>query len=157
MTIWEALGAVAGSLAVSFGTSFLPIGGGVEVYLVATSALLPTAFVAPLVLACAAGCVAAKTILFVGAGRAASHPSFLGEGGKRAAFAARIKDGPWARRAILLLSSTLSVPPYYAIALAAGALKTPRSEFVVVTFVGQSIRFAGVWAIARMGLGLVGS
>lgn len=157
MAFWEALGTVAASLAVSFGASLLPVGGGVEVYLLATSALLPASFVAPLVLASAAGSVAAKLALFIGAGKAVSHPGFLEKGGKRAAFAIRIQEGPWMRRGILFLATTLSVPPFYATALAAGALKTPRTEFVVVGLVGQSIRFAAVWAIPQMGFTLFGS
>lgn len=150
MPFWEALGTVAASLAVSFGASFLPVGGGVELYVLTTSALLPTSFVAPLVLASAAGSVAAKVILFMGAGKAVSHPGFLLEGGRRAAFATRIQEGPWMRRGVLFLATTLSIPPYYATALAAGALKTPRSEFILVGLVGQSIRFGAVWAIPQI-------
>lgn len=157
MTSWEALGTVAASLAVCFGASFLPVGGGVEVYVLATSALLPSSFVAPLVLASAAGSVAAKTIIYMGAGKAVSHPGFLTKGDKRAAFAARIQEGPWMRRGILILATTLSIPPYYATALAAGALKTPRTEFIVVGLVGQSIRFGAVWAIPQMGLSFFGT
>lgn len=157
MAFWEALGTVAASFAVSLGASLLPVGGGVEVYLLATSALLPPGLVVPLVLSAAAGSVAAKTMVYMGAAKAVSHPGFLEKGGKRAAFAARIQEGPWMRRGILVLATTLSVPPYYATALAAGALKTPRSEFIVVGLLGQSLRFTTVWTLAQMGLTFFGS
>ena len=150
MTPWEALGTIAASFGVTMATSFLPIGGGVEVYLLATSALLPTAFVVPLVLASAAGSVAAKTLIYMGAAKAVARPAFLEKGGKRARLATRIQEGPWIRRGALFLSATLSMPPYYAIALAAGALKTPRSEFIVIGMVGQTLRFGAVWAIPQI-------
>jgi len=150
MTTLEALGTIAASFAVCTGTSFLPIGGGVEVYLLATSALLPTTFVAPLVLASAAGSVTAKTVVFLGARKAAKLPTAM-TGEKRTRLIARIREGPWIRRGIIFLSTTLSVPPYYALSVAVGALATPVVEFIVVSMIGQTIRFGVVWLLPQLG------
>ncbi len=154
MTLWEALAAVVATFGVALGTSLLPVGGGIEVYLLATSALLPAAFVVPLVVASAAGSIAAKTMVYAGSRRAVSHLGFL-EGDRRARLAARIQDGPWIRRAVIFSGATLSVPPFYALALAAGALRTSPVEFVVISMLGQVLRFAVVWAVPQLGAGLV--
>ena len=149
MTFLEAAGAVFASLGVCFSVSLLPFGGGVEVYLLTTSALLPTAFVAPLVLASAAGSVAAKTVVLLGAGRAMSVPNFL-QRKVSAKLMTRIQEGPWMRRGLILLLITVGVPSFYALALAAGALGTPRREFIVASLIGQSLRFGTVWAIPQV-------
>ena len=151
MTVWEAIGTVLGSFGVALGASLLPIGGGVELYLLTTSALLPTSFVGPLVVASAAGSVVAKSIIFLGAAKATSAPKLTGGGGRRAAVATRIQEGPWIRRGVILLSTTISLPPFYALAVAAGALRTPLSEFVLLGLVGQSLRFGFIWAIPQLG------
>lgn len=128
--------------------SLLPVGGGSEVYMLATSALLPTAFVAPLVLASAAGSVAAKALVYLGVSRTGLLPKFL----RRKApsgLTTRIQEGPWKRRGLILLSTTVGVPPFYAVALAAGALRAPLRELVVVGFIGQSIRFGALWVLPQ--------
>jgi membrane protein YqaA with SNARE-associated domain len=155
MTPLEALGTIAASFAICTGTSFLPIGGGVEVYLLATSALLPPAFVGPLVLASAAGSVTAKTVVLLGARKAAKLPPAM-SGEKRTKLVARIREGPWIRRGVILLSTTLSVPPYYALAVAAGALATPLGEFILVGMIGQTLRFGVVWLLPQLGVLAIG-
>ena len=156
MTFLQAVGTVLASFGVSLAASLSPVGGGVEVYLLATSALLPSAFVAPLVVASAAGSVAAKTLVFMGTSKAVGTPRFLEKGGRRAALAARIQEGPWIRRSMILLSATLSLPPYYALAVVTGALRTSRTEFIVLGLIGQSLRFTAVWAIPQLGWTLWG-
>ena len=148
MTLWEAARAVGASFGVCFSASLLPVGGGSEFYVLATSALLPTAFVAPLVLASAAGSVAAKSVVYLGASRAVSLPRFL-RGKASPKLATRIQEGPWIRRGVILLSATVSVPPFSAVALTAGALRTSLRELIVVSLVGQSIHFGAVWVLPQ--------
>lgn len=155
MTTLEALGTIAASFGVCAGISFLPIGGGVEVYLLATSALLPPVFVGPLVLASAAGSVTAKAVVFLGARKAAKLPPAI-SGEKRSKLIARIREGPWIRRGVLFLATTVSVPPYYAMAVAAGALATPVTEFIVVSMLGQTLRFGVVWLLPQLGVLAIG-
>jgi membrane protein YqaA with SNARE-associated domain len=152
MTPWEAVRAIAASFGVCFSASLLPVGGGSEVYVLATSALLPTVFVAPLVLASAAGSVAAKVLVYLGASHTVSLPRFLRFLQRKASskLATRIQEGPWIRRGLILISATVSVPPFFAIALTAGTLKTPLRELIVVGFVGQSIHFGAVWALPQV-------
>jgi len=149
MTLWEAARAIGASFGVCFSASLLPIGGTSEVYVVATSALLPTAFVGPLVLASAAGSVAAKVLVYLGASRTVTLPRFL-QRKASSKLATRIQEGPWIRRGLILVSATISVPPFFAMALAAGALRTPLRELIVVGFVGQSMHFGAVWALPQL-------
>lgn len=149
MTTLEALGTIAASFGVSFAASFLPVGGGVEVYLLATSALLPTGYVAPLVVASAMGSVAAKTVLYMGARKAGTLPGVM-QGRRGAQLLTRIQEGPWIRRGIIASATTLSLPPFYALALAAGLLRTPRAEFIIISVIGQSLRFGAVWAVPQI-------
>ena len=149
MTPWEAVRAIAASFGICFSASLLPVGGGSEVYVLATSALLPTVFVAPLVLASAAGSVAAKVLLYLGASHTVSLPRFL-QRKASSKLETRIQEGPWIRRGLILISATISVPPFFAIALTAGTLRTPLRELIVVGFVGQSIHFGAVWALPQL-------
>ena len=152
MTLWEAAGTVAASFGVCFSLSLLPLAGGVEAYLVATSALLPRVFVTPLVLATAAGSVGAKTVIFLGANRVVSLPWLKKRREDKAdsRIVSRIQEGPWIRRGLILLAAGVGLPPFYGVALAAGALKTPLVEFLLVSFVGQSARFGFVWALPHI-------
>lgn len=70
--------------------------------------------------------------------------------GDRRVLATRIQEGPWIRRGLILVSATISVPPFFAMALAAGALRTPLRELIVVGFVGQSMHFGAVWALPQL-------
>ena len=149
MTPWEAVRAIAASFGICFSASLLPVGGGSEVYVLATSALLPTVFVAPLVLASAAGSVAAKVLVYLGASHTVSLPRFL-QRKASSKLETRIQEGPWIRRGLILISATISVPPFFAIALTAGTLRTPLRELIVVGLVGQSIHFGAVWALPQL-------
>jgi membrane protein YqaA with SNARE-associated domain len=155
VTSLEALGIVATSFGVSLGASLLPVGGAVEVYILATSALLPIGFVGPLVLAVAAGSVAAKTLVYLGATRATKIAGMT-EGGRGAKIVARFEEGPWMRRGAILLSATVSLPPFYAVSVAAGLIRAPLVEFMVVSMVGQSVRFGLVWAVPQIAQSLAG-
>jgi membrane protein YqaA with SNARE-associated domain len=78
-------------------------------------------------------------------------------GERRSRLIARIREGPWMRRGIIFLSTTVSVPPFYALAVAVGALATPVAEFMIVSLIGQSLRFGVVWLLPQLGLFAAGS
>jgi membrane protein YqaA with SNARE-associated domain len=60
------------------------------------------------------------------------------------------------RRGAILLSATVSVPPFYAVSVAAGLIRAPLVEFMVVSMVGQSVRFGLVWAVPQIAQSLAG-
>lgn len=65
---------------------------------------------------------------------------------------ARTEGRPWFAAGLLLLSSTIGIPPYAVIAVVAGALRVPVVVFLVTGLVGRGLRFwlviGGATAIA---------
>lgn len=51
---------------------------------------------------------------------------------------------------ILAASATLGLPPFSLAATAAGALGIPARTFCVVVGIGRAVRFAGIFALARL-------
>lgn len=58
-----------------------------------------------------------------------------------------VRRGGWGALAILFLASAVGFPPLYATAVLAGATSMRTVSFVVVTWVGRVIRFAGLLLI----------
>lgn len=149
MTLWEAVSTIVGSFGTCFAASLLPMGGAAEAYVLATSVLLPAGFLMPLVLASAAGSVAAKVIVYLGARGVVSLPRVLRRSTEHP-LSAQIRNGSWVRRGVILGGSTLGIPPFYAVAVACGTFGVSSVEFAVLGFAGQSLRFGAVWSIPRV-------
>ena len=63
-----------------------------------------------------------------------------------------IERRPRAVHGMILLSAVVGLPPFYAVSLAAGALKTSLHGFVVLGSVGRGVRFALLaWAATHFG------
>jgi membrane protein YqaA with SNARE-associated domain len=147
------LGIYGGTLMVCFIGGLVPIINA-ELWLVAIAISLASPAPLPLVVALAViGQMAAKSLLYVGARGALD----LARGRYQVAVArARGRVVAWRRKplAVLWLSATVGLPPYYLIALVAGALGIRYRAFVLAGLVGRTLRFGTVVVVARTGWSL---
>lgn len=116
---------------------FLPA----EVYLLSASALAPPSFAVPLVVAATLGQMTAKSAMFA-AGRGLVKV-------KGARFQKWLADAEaWARNrkkvgsALIFLSASVGLPPFYIVSVAAGTLRVGWAPFLVFGFLGRMVRFA---------------
>jgi membrane protein YqaA with SNARE-associated domain len=124
---------------------FLPA----EVYLLGASAMSPPAFVAPLILAATLGQMTAKTAMF-SAGRGLVKV-------KGARFQKWLADAEqWARNrknigaALIFISASGGLPPFYIVCVAAGMLRVGWVPFLVFGSLGRAVRFAVVVAFPQL-------
>ena len=59
---------------------------------------------------------------------------------------ARTEGRPWFAAGLLLLSSTIGIPPYAVMSVLAGALRVPVVVFLVTGLLGRALRFGAVIA-----------
>jgi membrane protein YqaA with SNARE-associated domain len=138
-------GLYAATLVVSLVSGFVPL-VNTEAYLLGIAALVPGAEAAPIVLLATAGQMAAKTVLFLGgrAGVAAFRPRGSGLDRWRERLT---RDG---RGTFVLWSSALlGLPPFYALSVAAGALRWPYQSFAIAGTAGRLLRFSLVFLAPR--------
>jgi membrane protein YqaA with SNARE-associated domain len=114
-----------------------------EIYLLSAAALAPRELALPLAAAAALGQMVGKTLMYL-AGRGAVR--LPGERTRRALETARVK---YANRAsiggvVLFASATAGVPPFYIVAIAAGVMRVPMAQFIVIGLVGRLIRFGAL-------------
>ncbi len=112
-----------------------------EAYLITVSALTPPALSWALVLAGTAGQMAGKVIMY-GAGRGALR--LPGERLQRrlAAAAARYEGRRKLGNALIFLSASTGLPPFFVISVVAGMLRVPLVTFIFFGTVGRFLRFA---------------
>lgn len=144
------LGIYGGTFVVCFVSGLVPIINA-ELWLIAVT--LSVATVAPLpavVVLAAAGQMVAKMLLYFAARGALDLPT-----GRYHAkiIKAREKIAQWRRKRLTVLwaSATIGLPPFYVVALLAGALEVGFRTFCFVGTVGRALRFGAVVVIARTG------
>lgn len=121
----------------------------IEIYLLGASALAPRHMVIPLVIAGTLGQVIGKIALYYAGSGALKIP------GKRLQASlqkmnTQMQERPHMGSALVFVSSTLGIPPYYVVTLAAGAAKMNLPMFLAVSLVGRLIRFAIVVAVPQL-------
>lgn len=121
----------------------------IEIYLLGASALAPREMVIPLIVAGTLGQVIGKIALYYAGTGALKIP------GKRLQAAlqkmnTQMQERPRMGNALVFVSATAGLPPYYLVTLAAGAAKMNLPMFLAVSLVGRLIRFAIVVAVPQM-------
>lgn len=121
----------------------------IEVYLLAASAVAPREMVIPLIVAGTLGQVIGKIALYYAGTGALKIP------GKRLRAAlekmnTQIQERPHMGNALVFVSATAGLPPYYLVTLAAGAARMNLPMFLAVSLVGRLIRFTIVVAVPQM-------
>jgi len=140
--MWEILGGLLIATAVS---GVVPFVNG-ELVVVGAALAVPAACVPVVALVSTAGQMATKTLLY---GLARWAPAKLPERARarldRAAAAVAARDR--ATGSLLFASAALGLPPFYGVALAAGALEVRLGTFLLAGVAGRAVRF-GVLASA---------
>jgi membrane protein YqaA with SNARE-associated domain len=122
--------------------SFVPV-INTEIIVLTAAASAPASMLLPLILIASSAQMVAKCALyFVGSGLLRLP---------RGRFASRI-DAALAKAgsrrgsssAVLFASATTGVPPFYVMSVASGALKVGFSRFVIVGFIGRTLRFSAL-------------
>lgn len=138
---------IGGAFLSSVISGLVPLVNGEVVVAGAALAATPDARL-PLLGACAAGQMLAKTCLY---GLARWSPERLPHRARQTL--ARARELRLSRRsaaAVVLTSACIGLPPFYLVSLAAGALRIPPAVFVIAGTVGIVARYAAiVWGAAR--------
>ena len=121
----------------------------VEAYLLAVSALSPRATLVPVTIAATAGQMAAKSLLYL-AGRGLLRVPIRKSQELIERTSARLANYRYGANALVALSAFTGLPPFYAVSVAAGALRLSFVAFFVIGTVGRLVRFAVVFWIPRM-------
>lgn len=121
----------------------------IEIYLLGASALAPPAMVIPLIVAASLGQVIGKIGLFYAGTGALKLP------GKRLKAAlekmnTQIQERPNMGNALVFVSATAGLPPFYLVTLAAGAARMNLPMFLAVSLVGRLIRFTVVVMVPQL-------
>jgi membrane protein YqaA with SNARE-associated domain len=121
----------------------------IEVYLLAASAVAPRQMVIPLIVAGTLGQVIGKIALYYAGTGALKIP------GKRLRAAlekmnTQMQERPHMGSALVFVSATAGLPPYYLVTLAAGAARMNLTMFLLVSLVGRLIRFTIVVLVPQM-------
>ncbi len=143
------LGIYGGTLVVCFVGGLVPV-VNTEIWLVTVTLLVSSPAPLPAVVVLAAvGQMLAKSLLFVTARGAASLPS--GRHRERIE-RARVAIARWrSRPALLFVSASVGIPPFYVITLLAGGLGVRFRTFAAIGFLGRVARFGVVVALAWTG------
>jgi membrane protein YqaA with SNARE-associated domain len=111
-----------------------------EAYLITVSALTSPALSWALVLAGTAGQMAGKIIMY-GAGRGALRLPGERLHARLAAAAARYEGHRKLGNALIFLSASAGLPPFFVISVVAGMVRAPLTAFIVFGFLGRFLRF----------------
>ena len=120
----------------------------IEAYVIAVSAASADAAVFPVALAAAVGQMVAKSVVYL-AGSGALKTTRVRPRGLEG-LTARLARAEGRALVVVLGSALTSVPPLYAVSLAAGALRMRFVRFFVVGCAGGFVRFAVLFALPRM-------
>lgn len=137
--------ALLGSLmAASLVSALVPVVNA-EALIVAAAWAAPTEMAIAVAAIGALGQMVGKTVLFLGgrkAAEAASHGS-----ARTRAWADRLNGRPLLARVTLFAAALVGLPPFYLMAVAAGAASISLGAFLVIGAVGRFLRF---YALARI-------
>lgn len=141
---------IGGAFLSSVISGLVPLVNGEVVVAGAALAATPDARL-PLLAACAAGQMLAKTCLY---GLARWSPERLPRRARQSL--ARARQVRLSRRSaalVVLASACIGLPPFYVVTLAAGALRIPPALFVIAGTSGIVARYAViVWGATRFGV-----
>ncbi|HSX65902.1 hypothetical protein [Nocardioides sp.] len=156
----SALLVVAAAIGFGFGSAIVPILNA-EAYAVVSGTREPVAVAAFVALALALGQTTGKLLLFEAARRGSARLARLARFARRARHGSNrwtervrgVLDRPRTGVPLVLVSSSVGLPPLAVVALAAGASAQTRVAFGIACFVGRLARFAVVavptaWALA---------
>ena len=144
-----------GTLGISLTTFLFSAAGGlvpvlnIEAYLLAVSVASPQADTLPVALAAALGQMVAKSLVYL-TGTGAVRLPFTRVNRRIQDVAARLARAEPRALAVVLVSAVTSVPPFYAVSLAAGALRLRFSRFFAVGCAGGFVRFAALFSLPRV-------
>ena len=138
---------IGGAFLSSVISGLVPIVNGEVVVAGAVLAATPDATL-PVLMACAAGQMLAKTLLYV---LARWSPERLPQRARATLARAReIRLGRRSASLVVLASAGIGLPPFYVVSLAAGALRVPPALFVIAGTSGIVARYAViVWGATR--------
>ena len=144
---------------VVFGAALGCVVGGIlpwvnaELVLLAAAVILPSEALLPLVLACAFGQMTAKAALY---GLTRWAPERLPKSARAAlGRAERYRKRPALLAAAVFFGSAVSLPPFYLVTLASGALRVPFLVFALAGLGGTAARYGVlVWAARALGMGV---
>jgi membrane protein YqaA with SNARE-associated domain len=126
-----------------------------EIYLLSVSALSPSHFVAPLVIAATAGQMAGKIGLYL-AGRGITQIKSEKIRARVHALQERLGGRPWLARSTLLSSAILGLPPLYVMSIVCGAIEMSMGMFLLIGSTGRLIHFAVVALLPQYAKFLLG-
>ena len=117
-----------------------------------TTAAASPAMTAALVLVATAGQMTGKMALYAAGYRGSRAPSermarILGT------WRPRCEANPWRADWLVLVSSTIGIPPFIATSLLAGALRMKIARFVVAGSIGRLVRFGARAAVGDLVVG----
>ena len=117
-----------------------------------TTAAASPAMTAALVLVATAGQMTGKMALYAAGYRGSRAPSermarILGT------WRPRCEANPWRADWLVLVSSTIGIPPFIATSLLAGALRMRITRFVVAGSIGRLVRFGALAAVGDLVVG----
>jgi membrane protein YqaA with SNARE-associated domain len=121
----------------------------VEAYLLSVSAVVPGASLWGVALAAALGQMAAKSALYLAGRGLLRLPLGAKATARVTAAAARLQHAACGTAVVVWVSAVAGIPPFYAVSVAAGALRVRFPFFLGAGLVGRFVRFAAVFAIPR--------
>jgi membrane protein YqaA with SNARE-associated domain len=121
----------------------------VEAYVLVVSTASPQADMLPVALAAALGQMVAKSLVYF-TGTGALRLPFVARHARFGSIRARLAQTEPRALALVLASALSSVPPFYAVSLAAGALRLRYGGFLAAGGLGTFVRFAALFALPRL-------
>lgn len=121
----------------------------IEIYLLGAAALAPGAMAIPLVLAATAGQMMGKVVVYFACTGAIKLPGRWLQA-RLDTMNARIQEKPHLGNALVFVSASVGLPPFFVVTMAAGAARMNLLSFVLVGFVGRLIRFAVIVAVPQL-------
>jgi membrane protein YqaA with SNARE-associated domain len=120
--------------------AFIPL-VNTEIYLLSVSALSPSEFIVPLVIAATLGQMTGKVGMFY-AGRGVLKIRKEKFRDRINNLRERLEKRPWVAKATLFSSATAGLPPLYIMSVVAGAMGMGLVSFITIGTAGRLIHFA---------------
>jgi membrane protein YqaA with SNARE-associated domain len=136
------------TLGVAVASALIPI-INIELYLIGAAALAPKGMAVPLVVAATIGQMAGKVVMYFAGTGAVRLP------GKRLRAALEgmnttLRNRPRSGGALVFASAAVGVPPFFVVAVAAGAARMNLLSFIVFGTLGRLVRFSVCVALPHL-------
>ena len=142
----ETLSLYGGTLVVCAVSGVVPL-IQTELYLVGLAAVVDPRHLPALAVIAALGQMAGKVLVYY-AGRGVLRLPFKKD--RMGQWEEKLRSHRGGVDGVLFLSAFLGVPPIYAVSISAGALRWSLTRFLVVGFVGRTLRFVVVMAVPAL-------